>query len=107
MNVVPLFLQYPIDYSVRDYCHSRMLGRRPLVSFDETLGKLILPVPPPADPSRPHDGVVELPTEQVQLDGEESIWGRSLVLEGPSKTRVCATILPDGESASFRAAEAR
>ncbi len=97
--------QFPIDYSVGDYCHSRMLGRRPLVDFDETLGKLILPTPAPEE-GVAHDGVIALATDAVELDGADSIWGRSLVLEGPSKTRVCATILPT-ETTPFRAAEAR
>ncbi len=96
--------QFPIDYSVSDYCHSRMLGRRPMVSFDETLGKLVLPTQP-LEEGAAHDGVVEFATDAVVLEGPDSIWGRSLVLEGPSKTRVCATIFP--AEAPTKTAEAR
>eukprot|EP00094_Tigriopus_californicus_P005910 TCALIF_05695-PA protein Name:"Similar to sodE Superoxide dismutase [Cu-Zn] 5 (Dictyostelium discoideum)" AED:0.01 eAED:0.01 QI:0/-1/0/1/-1/1/1/0/1143 len=91
--------QFPIDYTVQDFCDSRMLGRRPIVNFDEHLGKLMLPTE--------NQPVIELSTSEILLRGKDSIWGRSLVLVGPSKARICATILPDPNQNPLKVAEAR
>ena len=57
--------------------------------------------------SLPSEGPISLEMKDVNLFGEDSIWGRSLVLEGPSKERICATILPDVAEDRVRVAEAR
>ncbi len=44
---------------------------------------------------------------EIELSGPKSIWGRSLVLEGPSRDRVCATIEPEVDESSLKVAEAR
>jgi hypothetical protein len=44
---------------------------------------------------------------EVELTGPKSIWGRSLVLEGPSKDRICATIEPEVDESALKVAEAR
>ena len=80
-----------------DYCHSRFLGRRPMINLEEKVGKLTLPSEAP----------ISLEMKDINLFGEDSIWGRSLVLEGPSKERICATVLPDVEESKVRVAEAR
>lgn len=80
-----------------DFCHSRFLGRRPQHNLEELVGKLKLPSEAP----------ISLEMKDINLFGEESIWGRSLVLEGPSKERICATILPDVAEDKIRIAEAR
>ena len=90
-----------MDYSVgRDYCDSRMMGRRPIHNLvrnnppattmrgfvtsltslcpqGDVLGKIVL--------SSEGETEVEIETDAVQLLGPESIWGRSIVLEGPGK----------------------
>ena len=55
----------------------------------------------------PSEGPISLEMKDINLLGDNSIWGRSLVLEGPSKERICATILPDVDSDKIRVAEAR
>ena len=55
----------------------------------------------------PSEGPISLEMKDINLFGENSIWGRSLVLEGPSKEPICATILPDVHSDKIRIAEAR
>ena len=80
-----------------DYCHSRYLGRRPLLDLEQLAGKLVLPSP----------GPLTLNMSDIALSGQDSIWGTSLVLEGPSRERICATILPDVEPGKIRIAEAR
>eukprot|EP00095_Tigriopus_kingsejongensis_P007890 snap_masked-scaffold720_size106930-processed-gene-0.10 protein:Tk07890 transcript:snap_masked-scaffold720_size106930-processed-gene-0.10-mRNA-1 annotation:"hypothetical protein L798_15715" len=92
--------EFPIDYTAKDYCDSRMLGKRPIVNFDEHLGTLLLP------PENDGPGI-ELSTPEIQLQGKDSIWGRSLVLVGPSKARICATIMPDTTQNPVKVAEAR
>ena len=57
--------------------------------------------------SLPSEGPISLEMKDVNLFGEGSIWGRSLVLEGPSKERICATIHPDVAEDKIRVAEAR
>lgn len=80
-----------------DYCHSRFLGRRPRINLEDLVGKLTLPSQEP----------ILLEMDQVVLFGEGSIWGTSLVLEGPGRERICATILPDSEDGAVTVAEAR
>lgn len=70
--------QFPVDYSVgRDYCDSRMMGRKPIHNLGDVLGNIVL--------SSEGETEVEIETDAVQLLGPESIWGRSIVLEGPGK----------------------
>ena len=83
-----------------DYCHSRYLGRRPRVNLEDLIGKLVL-ASPPAQP------LAFQVAEGLTLFGPGSIWGASLVLEGPSRERICSTILPDVPAANIRMAEAR
>ena len=61
------------------------------------MGKLMLPSEAP----------ISLEMKEVELIGPNSIWATSLVLEGPSRERICATILPDVDSDSVKVAEAR
>lgn len=89
--------EYPVDYSSEDFCNSKLLGRRPIVKLDETLGKLNLPA---------EEGIA-FTSEDIALTGPSSIWGRSLVLEGPSKAKICGSIFPEGEDTPQRIAEAR
>ena len=134
--------EYPIDYSRPDHCHSRHLGRKPLVNVDANLGKISLVkeeeevkedvkesvTEEPGVTSQPGEEkpeeeevkveVVEQPKfynrvyeftleNEIELSGPKSIWGRSLVLEGPSRDRVCATIEPEVDESSLKVAEAR
>ncbi len=34
--------EFPIDYTAKDYCNSKMFGRRPILNLDDSLGKLVL-----------------------------------------------------------------
>ena len=34
--------EFPIDYTQEDFCHSRLLGRKPILNFDTSLNKLPL-----------------------------------------------------------------
>lgn len=43
----------------------------------------------------------------LELIGPNSIWATSLVLEGPSRERICAIILPEVDRDSVKVAEAR
>ena len=88
--------EFPIDYSVPDYCHSRMLGRRPIINLSDLLGKIVLPS---------ENSYYE--TTELSLSGKDSIWGRTFVLEGPSKQRICGTILPSVNDDQLTVAEAR
>jgi Cu/Zn superoxide dismutase len=99
--------EFPVDHREADPCHSRWLGRSPVVNLDEVLGRLQLP-PPPAEEGGSSDGVIATYTDALELGGtgKNGLWGRSLVLEGPSKTRVCATIMPKEEEAT-KVSEAR
>merc|ERR1719477_124642 len=92
-----LMVIIPIDYTKEDFCHSRFLGRRPRINLEELVGKLMLPSEVP----------ISLEMKEVELIGPNSIWATSLVLEGPSRERICATILPDVDSDSVKVAEAR
>ena len=107
---------FPIDYSRGpDSCHSRNLGRKPITNFDSVLNKLVIGMPEeedhgsafPTDPdSTPIDSeepqekaskklsnhIQTFTLDNIELTGEEGIWGHSFVLEGPSRTRICATI---------------
>ena len=87
----------PNIFFQEDYCHSRFLGRKPRINLEDMVGKLILPSESP----------VILQMDEVVLMGEGSIWGTSLVLEGPSRVRICATILPEGDGVREKIAEAR
>jgi len=43
----------------------------------------------------------------ISITGPDSIWGRSLLLESPTKDRICATIVPETDETQIRVAEAR
>ena len=45
--------------------------------------------------------------DSINLFGADSIWGASLVLEGPGRERICGTITPSSPDAKMRIAEAR
>ena len=90
--------QFPIDYSVQDYCHSRMVGRRPLIDLSEKVGQLTLT----SGAQQPQTFV----SEEMSLVGKDGIWGRSLILEGPSKARICGTVSPV-DSSLLKIGEAR
>lgn len=85
--------EFPINYESPDYCNSRMLGRKPMINLVNLFGDLILP-----------GESKEFTTESIPMSGPQSIWGRSLVLEGPSRSRICGTIVPSKE---FKTWEAR
>jgi len=88
---------FPIDYTKKDYCEVKHTGRRPRVDLSDLGGALVLPSAEP----------VILTLDQVNLLGQESIWGSSLVLQSPGRERICATILPDVEKQYVKVAEAR
>ena len=79
-----------------DYCDS--VGRRPKINLEDLVGKLSLPSQEP---------VILQMESGVALFGEAGVWGSSLVLEGPGRERVCATLLPDVDERLVRFAEAR
>ena len=126
--------EYPIDYSRPEHCHSRHLGRKPLINFDSNLGKISLVKEEVVSEDSTEEPVTSLPGEEkpetevkveepaqafynrlfkftmeneVEITGPKSIWGRSLVLEGPSRDRICATIEPEVDESSLKVAEAR
>ena len=68
-----------------DYCHAKYTGRRPLVDLAEEAGVLQLPSSNP----------IELEIEAMNLTGKNGVWGSSMVLLGPGRERICATLLPD------------
>ena len=73
------------DIDQEDYCHAKYTGRRPLVDLAEQAGVLQLPSPTP----------IELTIEAMNLTGKDGVWGSSMVLLGPGRERICATLLPD------------
>lgn len=87
--------EFPIDYTQEDYCDS--VGRRPKINLEDLVGKLSLPSQSP----------IILEMETVSLFGEGGVWGSSLVLEGPGRERICATLIPDVDERMIRVAEAR
>lgn len=111
--------EFPIDYSLPDYCHSRMLGRKPIINLDTTLNKLVLDNTEASEdaaeleegtaPAEPDTIQIykEFTSSAVGLIGKDAIWGRSLVLEGPSRSRICATVTPKIGEHQVKAAEAR
>ena len=109
--------EFPIDYSRGpDACHSRNLGRKPIINFDSVLNKLVIGMVPNdedhgvAFPTDTNDATPEseespgntskntathiknFTLDSINLTGKEGIWGHSFVLEGPSRSRICATI---------------
>ena len=38
---------------------------------------------------------IELTIEAMNLTGKDGVWGSSMVLLGPGRERICATLLPD------------
>ncbi len=101
--------EFPIDYSQEDYCHSRQLGRKPILNFDASLNKLPLDEPAPSE-----DPVISVTLEytfqnkdenELNLTGLNAVWGHGLVLEGPSRSRVCGSLVP--KEGIIRSAEAR
>lgn len=96
--------EFPIDYSQEDFCHSRMLGRKPILNFDTSLNKL-----PLDEPEASEDPIINVKLEysslELNLTGLNAVWGRALVLEGPSRSRVCGSLMPRHQS--LRTAEAR
>ena len=97
-----------LDYSKEDFCHSRMLGRKPTYNFDTSLNKLALDEPEATD-----DPIIEVSleytTSEINLTGSlDAVWGHALVLEGPSRSRVCGSLMPATEDArALKSAEAR
>ena len=97
--------EFPIDYSKEDFCHSRMLGRRPILNFDTSLNKL------PLDEAEASETEVisvslEYQYAELNLTGSNAVWGRALVLEGPSRSRICSSLMPESME-NLRSAEAR
>ena len=127
---------FPIDYSKGpEACHSRNLGRKPTTNFDTLLSKLVIGMVPddedhasafPTDTDEtttesveiekkePYKEIIQIQTftlDNMDLTGKDGIWGHSFVLEGPSRSRICATIdIANGitkEKYNSLAAEAR
>ena len=97
---------FPIDYSTEDFCHSRMLGRKPTYNFDTSLNKLPLEAAEATEAD--HIEVsLEYTTSEINLTGLNAVWGHALVLEGPSRSRVCGSLMPAGSEANLKSAEAR
>lgn len=97
--------EFPIDYSQEDFCHSRMLGRKPILNFDSSLNKL-----PLDEPEVTEDPIITVNLEytslELNLTGPGAVWGRGLVLEGPSRSRTCGSLTPR-KVENLRSAEAR
>jgi len=98
--------EFPIDYTQEDFCHSRLLGRKPILNFDTSLNKL------PLDEAEASEEAIisvslEYTSSQLNLTGSGAVWGRGLVLEGPSRSRTCGSLMPSAKSAKMRSAEAR
>ena len=98
--------EFPIDYTQEDFCHSRLLGRKPILNFDTSLNKL-----PLDEAEASEDPLISVSLEytssELNLTGSEAVWGRGLVLEGPSRSRTCGSLMPASPSAKLRSAEAR
>ncbi|KAK2722112.1 uncharacterized protein LOC136034475 [Artemia franciscana] len=73
--------ELPTDYSKQESCNPRNLGKK-IVDFSQTLGPVFLP----------SEEVYENEIQDVALFGPGSIWGRTLVLDGPNT--LCASIQP-------------
>ena len=43
----------------------------------------------------PSSNAIELEIEAMNLTGTNGVWGSSMVLLGPGRERICATLLPD------------
>jgi Cu/Zn superoxide dismutase len=98
--------EFPIDYSAEDYCHTSMLGRKPLINFDSSLNKLQLDEAEATEEdtiSTYH----EYTSSELNLTGPKAVWGHGIVLEGPSRSRICASLMPKVEDKYLRSAEAR
>merc|ERR1719361_2520667 len=98
--------EFPIDYTQEDFCHSRLLGRKPILNFDTSLNKL------PLDEAEASEEAIisvslEYTSSELNLTGSGAVWGRGLVLEGPSRSRTCGSLMPASKSAKLRSAEAR
>ena len=81
----PYLTPFQCGFVQEDYCHAKYTGRRPLVDLAEQAGVLQLPSPNP----------IELRIEAMNLAGKNGVWGSSMVLLGPGRERICATLLPD------------
>ncbi|XP_055905372.1 uncharacterized protein LOC129940875 [Eupeodes corollae] len=74
--------EFPVDYTETNAnarCDLHKLGKQ-LISFDDDLGFLTLP-----------GNETSMWTKEIQLTGENGIWGKSLVLTDGS-TRVCGSV---------------
>lgn len=98
--------EFPIDYTQEEYCHSRLLGRKPILNFDTSLNKL-----PLDEAEASEDPIIsaslEYTSSELNLTGNGAVWGRGLVLEGPSRSRTCGSLMPVGKGIQLRSAEAR
>lgn len=96
--------EFPIDYSTEEFCHSRMLGRKPILNLDTSLNKL-----PLDEPEATEDPIISVKltytSPKFNLTGQNAVWGRALVLEGPSRSRTCGSLMP--RNVNLRTAEAR
>ena len=97
--------EFPIDYTQEDFCHSRLLGRKPILNFDTSLNKL------PLDEAEASEAEVisvnlDYQSTELNLTGSNAVWGRALVLEGPSRSRICSSLMPESME-NLRSAEAR
>ena len=45
----------------------------------------------------PSPNPIELRIEAMNLTGENGVWGSSMVLLGPGRERICATLLPESK----------
>ena len=92
------------------------MGRKPTLDFDTLLNKLKIGMvpdeeergsafPTDSDETTPETEEVQekkeekmksqvqtFTLEDIDLLGDKGIWGHSFVLEGPSRSRICATI---------------
>ena len=98
---------FPIDYSTEDFCHSRMLGRKPTYNFDTSLNKLPLDEAEVTDESIIRVSDLRYTTSSFNLTGLNAVWGHALVLEGPSRSRVCGSLMPTEAETRLKSAEAR
>ena len=79
------------------------LGRRPVVNLETVMSQKLLLGMKQSEEEGSEEGTkaepqleteIELKGSGFDLTGAEGIWGQALVLEGPSRRRVCATIGP-------------
>nr|BBG74654.1 superoxide dismutase 6 [Tribolium castaneum] len=76
-------VEFPVDYTeLENRCWESKLGRE-LVNLDTIYGPLVLP----------DNGTSEFSTQELQINGDVGIYGKSLLFKDPeTNTRICATI---------------